>query len=220
MDAVIKDEFIMDHARAVDWRVLHAIEIHQGYKTWFCRISLDRIAKVARCSKRTACTSSRWWGEMGVLKITRRGKFNEYKIVQDFRHSPGIVHRPRTFSQKQQERGPRGKYAPSTDIHSSPLTDIPNVTTGGNYNNKSSSEVFLQDPPHSPTGGSGPTSEEKSGSRLPSSTVRSAPPPEGEDFGKGNTQGETAFGRFLRESKEKKAMQGRARKDRSEGGHE
>jgi hypothetical protein len=152
MDAVIMDEFIMDNAKAVDWRVLHAIELHQGYKSWRCRLSLDRIAKVARVSYRKACTSSRWWEALGVLKIKRTGKFNAYEIIQDFERSPEEVHRPRMFSHKQQKRGIRGKYAPSTDVPSSPSTDVPNITTGGNYNYISSPNVSHNIPPLSPQG--------------------------------------------------------------------
>lgn len=32
MDAVVLNAEIMDTAKAVDWRVLHAIELHQGIR--------------------------------------------------------------------------------------------------------------------------------------------------------------------------------------------
>jgi len=119
MNAIVLSPEIMDNASALDWRVLHAIELHQGYKTWRCRLSLGLIAQVARCSRKSAGNSSRWWAEMGVLKITRTGKSNIFEVVQDFQLPPERVHRQRHISRTSQKRGPRGKWAPST-AHQSP----------------------------------------------------------------------------------------------------
>lgn len=159
MDAVVLDPEIMDTARALDWRVLHAIEIHQGYKTWRCKLSLDRIAEVARCSPKSAGNSSRRWAKWGVLKITRTGKSNIFEVVQDFQPSPDRVHRQRHISRKSQKRGPRGKWAQSTAHQSPPSTAYQSPPCDGHITRDLLREVFNENPPPPPPGGNGRASE-------------------------------------------------------------
>ena len=153
MDAVVLNSEIMDTAKAVDWRVLHAIELHQGYKTWRCRVSLDRIAKIARCSKKGAGNSSRWWQALGVIRIRRSGRFNEYEIVQDFQPSPDIVHGQRHISHKNQKRGSRGQFAPSTAHQSPPSTAHQSPRCTAHTTRGLSSNVFNDIPPSAPPQG-------------------------------------------------------------------
>jgi hypothetical protein len=159
MDAIVHSAAIMDGASALDWRVLHAIEVHQGYKTWRCQLSLDRIAKVARCSRKAAGNASRWWAKMGVLKITRTGMSNVFEIIQDFRSSPERVHGQRHISRKSQKRGPRGRFAPSTAHQSPRSTAHQSPPCDGHITRSLEREVFNESPPLPPTGGRGRTSE-------------------------------------------------------------
>jgi len=168
MDAVVLNPEIMDTAKAVDWRVLHAIELHQGYKTWRCRVSLDRIAKIARCSKKGAGNSSRWWQSVGAIRIRRSGRFNEYEIVQDFRPSPEIVHGQRHISHKTQKRGSRGQFAPSTALQSPPCTALQSPRSTAYTTRSLSSDVFNKSPLSAPPQG---------GNRLRSETSSDAHTP-------------------------------------------
>lgn len=158
MDAIILDSEIMDGASARDWRVLHAIELHQGYKSWRCKLSLSRIAAVARCSRKGAGNSCRWWAKMGVVKIVRTGKANVYEIIHDFRPSLDGLHRERHISHETQKRGPRGRFAPST-AHQSPQQTAhqspPSTAQGSErevFNEKSLTRGV---PPPPPEGGNG-----------------------------------------------------------------
>jgi hypothetical protein len=151
MDWILEDAEIMDNASKLDWKVLHAVEKYQGYKSWRCRLSLDRIAAVARCSRKRAGNSSRRWAKWGVLKIKRTGKSNIFEVVQDSRPSPERAHRQRHISQKSQKRDPKGKWAPSTAHQSLPCDG--HITRG------LLREVFIENPPPPPTGGNGRSSE-------------------------------------------------------------
>lgn len=159
MDAVVLDVEIMDTASALDWRVLHAVEIHQGYKTWRCNLSLDRIAKVARCSNKSAGNSSRRWAKWGVLKITRTGGANIFEVVQDFQPSPDRVHRQRHITRKSQNRGSGGKWAPSMSHQSPPSDGLQSPPSDGHITRGLSSEVLNKNPPPPPTGGNDRSSE-------------------------------------------------------------
>jgi len=150
---------IMDHARACDWRVLHAISVHQGYRTWKCRISLARLEKIARCNRKTVSKSAHWWADRGILRIRRAGKLCEFEIIRDFASYPDNVHRPRPISKNSQKRDSRGKYAPSTDSNSSPYTDVDSSPCTDYRTRSLSSEVLNKIPPPPPTGGNGRPSE-------------------------------------------------------------
>ena len=177
LDAIILEPAIMDGASARDWRVLHAIEIHQGYKTWRCKLSLSRIAEVARCSRKGAGNSCRWWEKMGVLKIVRTGKANIFEIVRDFQPSPERVHRQRHISQK---RGSRGRFAPLT-AHQSPRQTAqqspPSMAQGSErevFNEKSLTRSI---PPISPQGDSNaPPAPSRGSGHASETSARPLPP--------------------------------------------
>jgi len=159
MDAIVYNTAIMDGASALDWRVLHAIAVYQGYQTWRCRLSLDRIAKIARCSKRAACRSTQWWRDMGAIAIMRTGKFNVFEILQNLRPSPEIVHGQRQFSHEKQKRGPRGRFVPSTELPSSRSAAIPSSRSAATITRSLEQDVLNESPPPPPTGGNGRSSE-------------------------------------------------------------
>lgn len=169
MDAIVRNVAIMDGASALDWRVLHAIEIHQGYKDWKCRLSLDRIAKVARCSKRAASRSSRWWRIMGAIAIRRTGKFNTFEILQELSPVPEKVHGQRQLSRKKQKRDSGGRFAPSTDIKSSPSAAIPRSRSAADRTRGLLQEVHNYIPPPPPTGGDGPEAPHPTAASEPTS---------------------------------------------------
>lgn len=134
-------------ASAVDWRVLHTVEYHQNYKTWKCRLSLARIAKVARCSRTRASTSTHRWQNWGFIKITRSGKFNVYEIVRNFQPSPGIVLHTRNISRKDRKRNPKGQYSPSVERKSSPYMDNRSSPSMEHTTIDSSSEILERGSP-------------------------------------------------------------------------
>lgn len=169
---------------AVDWRVLHAVEYHQNYRTWKCRLSLARIAKVALCSRTNASASTHRWQKMGFLKIARSGKFNTYEIVRNFLPYPGIVLHTRNISSKSRKRDSRGRYSSSAERESSPYMEHRSSPYVEHTTIDSSSEILEQSSPF-PSQREQPNSEEKSGGPLSPLVVRLGPPPERKNLAEG-----------------------------------
>jgi len=155
---------IMDEASATDWRVYLSICRHQGWKEGPCyrktfALAVDRTAEEARCSRRAALRSIAWWCQMGALKVTKRRRMNVYEIVAAVPASPGNGASPRHKTPRDPKRGDMGRYVPSAVTCKVPAHGTCMVPAHGKPNQKSSPEVFSDNPLPSPHGGNGHSSE-------------------------------------------------------------
>lgn len=152
---------IMDTASATDWRVLLSICRHQGWKAGpnyrkTFKLAVAKTAEEARCSRRAALRSIRWWREVGVIKITKRHRMNVYEIVSTIQPSPVIGAMPRHKTPKGRKKGDMGRFVPSAVTDKVPAHGTGMVPAHGTPNQKSSSEVFSDNPSSAPpTGGNG-----------------------------------------------------------------
>jgi hypothetical protein len=162
--AVLRSPQIMDDASATDWRVLLTICQHQGWKKGpryrkTFRLSVDRTAEEACCSRRTALRSISWWCKMGALRKTKDQRMNVYEIVDTLPPSSGIGAKPRHNTPRNPKRGDHGQYVPSVGTRKVPAHGTDTVPAHGTPNQKSLSEIFNENPPPPPTGGNGRLSE-------------------------------------------------------------
>jgi len=156
MDFVVENAEIMKNASAVDWRILHALEQHAGYNTWKTfPLSLAHIAKDAFCSRRAAIRSTRWWRQMGIIGIRRDKRFNIYEILRILQPSPEKGASPRHLTPRSLKRDHQGRIVPSVGTPKVPAHGTLGVPAHGTHSEKFLSEVFSENPPSPPTGGSG-----------------------------------------------------------------
>jgi hypothetical protein len=151
---------IMDEASATDWRVLLSICRHQGWKVGAnyrktFALAVDKTAEEARCSRRAALRSIAWWCQMGALKVTKRRRMNVYEIISAVPVSPGNGATPRHKTPRNRKRGDMGRYVPSAVTGKVPAHGTCMVPAHGTPNQKSSPEVFSDNPLPSPHGGNG-----------------------------------------------------------------
>ena len=151
---VVGNAFIMENASATDWRVLLAIAKHQGYKTYQTYpLYVAKTAEEARCSRRAALRSIAWWVSVGALIKTKRRRVNVYRIPRHFRVPPGISTSPRHNTPRGLNRDKSGRIVPSVGTGKVPAHGTIEVPAHGIPNQRSSSEVLLQNPPSAPHGG-------------------------------------------------------------------
>lgn len=155
---------IMEEASATDWRVLLSICRHQGWKVGAnyrktFALAVDRTAEEARCSRRAALRSISWWVRMGALKVTKKRRMNVYEIMPTIPVSPVNGAAPRHKTPRNPKRGDMGQYVPSAVTGKVPTGGICMVPAHGTPNQKSSPEVFSDNPLPSPHGGNGHSSE-------------------------------------------------------------
>ena len=149
---IVMNTYVMENASATDSRVLLAIARHQGYQNRRTYpIPIARTAEEARCSRRAAIRSISWWVNLGALIRTKRRRMNVYEIPRHFSVPPRISASPRHNTPKPIKRDDQGRFVPSVGTRKVPAHGTPNQ--------KSSSEVFNENPPPPPTGGNGRTSE-------------------------------------------------------------
>ena len=157
---IVKDAYIMTNASATDWRVLLAIVRHQGYQNRRTfPLYISKTAEEARCTTRTVFRSIKWWVKIGALIKSKRRRMNVYEIPRHFTVPPGIGDSPRHNTPRVLKRDNRGRIMPSGVTPKVTAHGTIEVTAHGLPNQKSSSEVFFENPPLPPTGGRGRTSE-------------------------------------------------------------
>jgi hypothetical protein len=170
---IVSNPFIMDNSSAADWRVLLAIAKHQGYKNRRTfPIYVAKTAEEARCCRRQALMSIDWWTKVGVLLKTKKRRVNAYEIAQHFQLPPGIGARQRHNTPRNPNRGKNGRYVPLACTGKVQTKGTIMVQTKGTLNQKSSSEVFSENPPSvPPQGGDGHASETSARPTLPSPNI-------------------------------------------------
>jgi hypothetical protein len=157
---VIKNAYIMDNASAMDWRVLLAIAKHQGYQNRRTfPLYIAKTAEEARCSRRAAIRSISWWVSIGALLKTKRRRVNVYEIPRHFSVPPGISVTPRHNTPRALKRDAQGRIMPLAGTPKVPTHGTIEVPAHGIPNQRSSSEVFNENPPPPPKGGNGRASE-------------------------------------------------------------
>lgn len=159
----VLDNYIQDNASATDWRVLLAIARRQGYQNRRTfPIYIDTTAQDARCSRRAALRSISWWVEVGALIKTKRRRVNVYEIRQHFTVPSGMSASPRHNTPRALKRDAQGRIVPPAVTRKVPTHGTIEVPAHGTLNQRSSSEVFNENPPPPPTGGNGRSSETSS----------------------------------------------------------
>ncbi len=157
---IVKSAYIMDNASATDWRVLLAIAKHQGYQNRRTfPLYIAKTAEEARCSRRAADRSISWWVSIGALLKTKRRRVNVYEIPRHFSVPPGISATPRHNTPRHLKRDGQGRIMPSAGIPKMPPHGIIDMPAHGILNQRSSSEIFNENPPPPPKGGNGRASE-------------------------------------------------------------
>ena len=157
---ILKSDYIMSNATAADWRVLISIAKHQGYQTRRTfPLSIAKTTEEARCDRRTVFRSIGWWCKVGALLKTKRRRVNVYEIPRHFTAPPGIGDSLRHNTRRQPKRDGQGRFVPSRVTRKVTPHGTIEVTAHGTPNQKSLSEVFIENPPPPPTGGNGHASE-------------------------------------------------------------